>query len=253
MLHLCWFLISTTSPFVWWHMLPANLQHLTQSWSITERISDTMLNAAKAYRGWGLSDYFADWYVHHSCLNEDNDHAYASAGKYPEGNAIAYFSNKRTYGYSLVLLCDPFFQSPKVGSFDDAIKQVDKIKDYQQNSLNMRTRATTLLHEPLHIKWVSAKEFRKLNEGKACKDNSQQMGNKKSKICSPGAAILLARRKISLAATNNENYAFYAASKSMQKKWGTYPRYPSAWDPEKTFEENTEAHKNEPWVPHDSR
>lgn len=208
-----------------------------------------MFNAAQAYRGWGLSDYFAGRYVYLSCNNEDDDRACASGGKYPNGNAIAYFSSKRTYGYPLVVFCDPFFNSPKVGSLDDAIKQVDENKDYQQNSLNMRTRATTFLHELLHINWGSAKECRGLNEGEACKDNPQQMGNKRSKTYRPGAAKLLARRNVSLAATNNDNYAFYAASKFMQKRWGTYPKYPSAWDPTKTFEENTEAQKNEPGFP----
>jgi hypothetical protein len=61
----------------------------------------------------------------------------------------------------------------------------------------------------------------------------------------PGASKLLAKRNITLAATNSDNYAFYAASKFMEKRWKQYPKYPSAWDPDKTQDENREAQENE--------
>lgn len=72
------------------------------------------------------------------------------------------------------------------------------------------------------------------------------MGGRLAQSYRPGAAKLLAKRNITLASTNNDNYAYYAAAKFMQKRWKQYPKYQSAWDPKKTFAENYKAQMNEP-------
>jgi hypothetical protein len=113
----------------------------------------------------------------------------------------------------------------------------------------LESKATVFIHELLHIGWGKAKECRGLKEGEGCSDHGQLLGGKPAVSYSPGAAKLLAKRNITLAATNSDNYAFYAASKFMQKRWKQYPKYPSSWDPDKTEDENREAQKSEPGFP----
>jgi len=176
-----------------------------------------------------------------SCIDESASKPCA------KGTVNAYFTPDRKYGYPLLVFCPRFFT--KVPSLDDAIASIDANKDYQQNAINLQTRATTFMHELLHVNWGSAKECRGLKEGEACRDQWQNIGGTLFKSYRPGAAKLLAKRNITLAATNNDNYAYYAASKFMQKRWKTYPKYPSAWDPNKSRAENFAAQQNEPGYP----
>lgn len=205
------------------------------------RVFDAMFNAARAYTGWGLDDWWNDRYVFLSCINEHNDEMCAN------GKATAYYTPDKKYGYPLVIFCSAFFD--KLPTHDEAIKKVDADPARKQNSFSMRSQATTFMHELLHINWGTAKECRGLNNGDACNDHWQNFGNKLSKMYRPGAAKYLARSNVTLAATNNDNYAFYAVSKFMQKRWKQYPKYPSAWDPSLTWDQNYANAEKEPGFP----
>jgi hypothetical protein len=200
-----------------------------------------MYNAAQAYPGWGISDYFYGRYVFLSCIDEDGDCA--------SGKVVAYYSSDRKYKYPLVVFCEPFFSSPKVPSLADAINEINTNNDYKQNSMNMRTKVTNFLHELLHIDWGTAQECQGAVAGRAYDDTWQNLGGKLGKTYRAGTARLLAKRNITLAATTNDNYAFYAATKFMEKTFGVYPKYPAAWDPAKTRVENEKAQEDEPGFP----
>lgn len=203
-----------------------------------------MYAASQAYRGWGLSDWWNDRYVHLSCIDESKNKDCSS------GNVVAFYSSTHDKGYPLITFCDPFFDRPdRVPGLDEAIERAKKEPDRQQNAMNFRTRATTFMHELLHVGWGTAKECRGLEDDLGCEDHFQVMGGKLDKSYRPGAAKLLARRNVTLAATNNDNYVFYAVARFMQKEFGKYPKYPSMWDPAKTRKENEEAQKNEPGFP----
>lgn len=108
---------------------------------LTRSCIDAMLKAANAYPGWSLSDWWEDRYVQLSCIDEGNE---------CEGKSAAYFySSKHDYGYPLVVFCPEFFT--KLSSHSDVVANIDGNKDLQQNLANMRSRATTFLHELLHI------------------------------------------------------------------------------------------------------
>ena len=61
-----------------------------------------------------------------------------------------------------------------------------------------------------------------------------------------GPSKLLGQRNDSAAASNNDNYVYFAISRFMQKKFGTYPPYPRAWRADKTPKENFDKEKREP-------
>jgi hypothetical protein len=202
-----------------------------------------MFNAARAYPGWGFSDWWKNRYVFLSCIDE------LQSKPCGLGPVNAYYTPDKRYGYPLVVFCPRFFS--ELPSLDDAIKKVDNNPDLKQNSMNIQSQATTFMHELLHIDWGTAKECRGLTDDVACKDQWQIMGGRLAQSYRPGAAKLLAKRNITLASTNNDNYAYYAAAKFMQKRWKQYSKYPSAWDPKTTFAENYKAQMNEPGFPPD--
>ena len=196
-----------------------------------------MLKAANAYPGWGLSDWWNNRYVMLSCI----DHA----GECKSGKYAAYFdSQKRDYGYPLVVFCNEFFQ--KLVSHSDAVSNIDKNKDLQQNVANLRSRATTFLHELLHINWGTAQECA---GEKACTDHWQVIGNDLVPTYKTGRAKLLAQREVESAAWNNDNYAYYSMVKFMEKRWKKYPKYPARWDPTKSRAENEKKEKSQPGAP----
>lgn len=123
---------------------------------------------------------------------------------------------------------------------------INKNPDLQQNVANLRSQATTFLHELLHINWGTAQECKGLN---ACSDNKQKIGGESVKTYKAGRAKLLAQRDVQTAAWNNDNYAYYAMTKCMEKRYKKYPKYPAAWDPSKTREENENKEKKEPGAP----
>jgi hypothetical protein len=61
-----------------------------------------------------------------------------------------------------------------------------------------------------------------------------------------GRTKLLAAKDVEKAARTNDNYAYFAMSKWMEKNLGTYPPYPKMWDNKKSRKENEDNEKNEP-------
>lgn len=194
------------------------------------------MKAANAYPGWGLSDWWNDRYVTLSCKDEANA---------CDDSTAAYFSpGKRDYGYPLVTFCNAFFAT--LQSHADVVKKIDQDPNLQQNVANMRSRATTFLHELLHINWGTAQEC----AGKtACTDHKQDIGGKLVRSYKTGRAKLLAHRDVQQAAWNNDNYAYYSMVKFMEKRWKKYPKYPSRWDPTKSREENEKREETQPGAP----
>ena len=195
-----------------------------------------MLKAANAYPGWGISDWWNNRYVQLSCIDEANE---------CNGNFAAYFdSTNRKYGYPLVVFCPEFFT--KLPSHSDVVAKIDGNKDLQQNLANMRSRATTFLHELLHINWGTAQEC---SGAAACKDYYQVIGNQQIKTYKTGRSKLLAQRNVQQASSNNDNYAYYAMAKFMEKRWKQYPKYPIAWDPTRSRAENEDRDSKQPGAP----
>lgn len=196
-----------------------------------------MLKAANAYPGWGLSDWWNNRYVMLSCIDHRRD--------CEEENVVAYFdTQKRDYEYPTVVFCELFFKN--LTSHSDAVSNIDKNKDLQQNVANLRSQATTFFHELLHINWGTAQEC----AGKrGCTDHWQDIGGKLVPTYKTGRAKLLAQRDVEQAAWNNDNYAYYSMVKFMEKRWKEYPKYPAMWDPTKSKEDNEKREKSEPGAP----
>ena len=212
--------------------------------------SDTMYNTAQAYNGWGFDDWWNDRGVFVSCLDE------AESQPCRSNTVAAYYLSDHKYGYPLIVVCNLFFTHLK--SLDDAIKTIDGNADLQQNVLNLESRATCFMHEMTHIGWGTAKVCRGVFDGEGCRDHVWIVGNELHAVYGPGYSKLIAKLpfdkdKAFLAATNSDNYAFYAAAKFMEKRWKKYPKYPSAWDPNKKINENRLAQRDEPGFPPDKK
>ncbi|KAL8885017.1 MAG: hypothetical protein Q9205_005625 [Flavoplaca limonia] len=199
-------------------------------------IFDAMLKASNAYPGWGISDWWNSRYVQISCKDEKNDCG---------DTTPAYTANgEKQYGYPLVVFCPVFFT--KLPSHSDVVAKIDKDKNLQQNLANMRSRATTFLHELLHINWGTAQVCSGKN---ACTDHKQKIGGEDVLSYKTGRVKLLAQRDVAVASKNNDNYAYYSMAKFMEKRWKQYPKFPTAWDPDKSRTENEDRDKKQPGAP----
>lgn len=202
-----------------------------------EHILRTLVLSSQAYRGWGWSDYWNDRYVTVTCNDPKNDCGLTSP---------AYTVNDESQKYPLINYCQTFFKN--LSSHDE---MWNKIKsgpaDLKQNIRNLRSQATTALHELLHVNshWSS-----NVCAG-GCVDTFQRLNNGKEKVRTykAGRAKLLARRDVQSASMTNDNYAYWVMSRWMEKQTGTYPKYPLAWDPSKTREDNEKREETEPGVP----
>lgn len=112
------------------------------------------------------------------------------------------------------------------------------------NVRNLRSQATTALHEWLHIKGFSSEAC-----VGGCVDTPQQIGGDKVDTYKSGRAKLLAKRSVEQAIRTNDNYAYFATALWMKNRFGTYPQYPRAWDPSKSRKDNEAAEGNEPGAP----
>ncbi|KAF1969769.1 hypothetical protein BU23DRAFT_601372 [Bimuria novae-zelandiae CBS 107.79] len=104
----------------------------------------------------------------------------------------------------------------------DIIKN-DKSGQKKLNVKNLRSQATAVLHEWLHIKGFSST----VCEG-GCVDTIQYIGpngDEKIETYKAGRTKLLASKDVEKAARTNDNYAYFAISMWMQKNFGTYPPY----------------------------
>ena len=120
-----------------------------------------MLNAARAYPGCGLSDWWYNRYVNLSCVDEPPKESCKS------GTFFAYLSPTKDYPYPLVVFRPVWFN--KRQSLDEAIAKVNANKDLQQKCTQYAILSHRyLMHELLHINWGTAQECRGLREGEGC-------------------------------------------------------------------------------------
>lgn len=75
------------------------------------------------------------------------------------------------------------------------------------------------------------------------------IGNKPVRTYKTGRSKLLAQRNVKEASSNNDNFAYYAMAKFMEKRWKQYPKYPTVWDPTKSSGENEDRDSKQPGAP----
>jgi len=80
-------------------------------------------------------------------------------------------------------------------------------------------------------------------------DTWQYIGRFRERTYKAGAAKLLAQKDPSRAANTNDNYAYFAMSRFMEKTFGTYPPFPRVWDNTKSKTENRAIEDQEPGAP----
>ncbi|KAI0399268.1 hypothetical protein F4802DRAFT_612495 [Xylaria palmicola] len=200
-----------------------------------ERILRTLVLSSEAYRGWGWSDWWSDRYVTVTCKVDKC------------GTSPAWTRNDENQKYPLINYCPTFFAS--LSSHDTRWARIrNGVPELKQNVRNLRSQATTALHELLHINshWTS-----NACAG-GCIDTPQFIGpdgGESVNTYKAGRSKLLARRNISEAAKTNDNYAYYVMSRWMEKQTNIYPLYPIAWDPSKSREDNENREKSQPGAP----
>jgi hypothetical protein len=202
-----------------------------------EHILRTILLSSDAYRGWGLSDWWNDRYVTVTCNDPKTDCGTSSP---------AYTVNDENEKYPLINYCPTFFKN--LTSHDDMWNKIQSgPADMKKNIRNLRSQATTALHELLHINshWTS-----NVCAG-GCVDSFQRLdgGKEKVRTYKAGRAKLLAKRDVQQASMTNDNYAYWVMSRWMEKQTGTYPQYPLAWDPAKSRADNEKGEEKEPGAP----
>ncbi|KAL9114674.1 MAG: hypothetical protein Q9227_001352 [Pyrenula ochraceoflavens] len=202
-----------------------------------ETILTTLYRAKITFRGLGWSDYWSGRYVDVYC----SDTSDKECGE----TSPAYTTNDHTMKYPRITYCPPFFKN-----LTSHASMVDKIKadtsgDMKKNIRNLRSQATTVLHEWLHIDdhWKAV-----VCPG-GCKDTKQMVGGTLLQTYKAGRAKLLASRDPQKAANTNDNYVYFAMSKWMEKKLGTYPQYPRVWDGSKSRKDNEANEDKEPGAP----
>ncbi|KAI0886464.1 uncharacterized protein GGS22DRAFT_157909 [Annulohypoxylon maeteangense] len=211
-----------------------------------QRIYDTLYRATETYPGWGLSDWWNSRYIDVFCDDFANDCVNKETGT----KSAAYLSQwdpatKRPRQWPWINYCPPFFDILK--SHEDKVKEIDNDKTGRKklNTKNLRTRATTALHEWMHI---NNDHSSMICEG-GCEDTKQIIGGEWTSTYKSGAAKLLARKSPELAAKTNDNLVYFATARFMEKRWGVYPEFPLAWDNRKTPKQNKEAEKLQPGEP----
>lgn len=106
-----------------------------------EHILRTLVLSSEAYRGWGISDYWNERYVTVTCNDPDNDCLSTS---------VAYTSTGSSLKYPRINYCPPFFAN--LSSHSTMWDRIQKgPPELKQNVRNLRSQATTALHELLHI------------------------------------------------------------------------------------------------------
>jgi len=217
-------------------------QATVDCWSIPDkngpyqqRIFDTFYRATHAYRGSGWSDWWNDKYVFVFCRDVDNSY---------KENSVAYTVTNFSNAYPEIIYCPNFFKLvPPHSSTVNKIRG-DVTEQMKLNVRNLRSQATTALHECLHIRNFAAQ----VCQG-GCFDTSQVLGGEVQPTYKAGRAKLLAQRDAEAAASTNDNYVYFAMSNWMQQNFGTYPIYPHVWDSSKTLIENQAIEDQEPGSP----
>ncbi|KAI0096948.1 hypothetical protein GGR51DRAFT_578522 [Nemania sp. FL0031] len=200
-----------------------------------EDVLRTLVLSSAAYRGWGLSDWWSDRYVTVTCIDRNC------------GTSPGWTRNNESERYPQINYCPTFFAN--LSSHDTMWAKIQNgPSDLKQNVRNLRSQATTALHELLHINshWTSN------TCAGGCKDTPQFIGpdgKEEVPTYKAGRTKLLARRNISAAVKTNDNFAYFVMSRWMEKQTGTYPQYPIAWDPSKSRKDNEDRENTQPGAP----
>ena len=111
------------------------------------KIFYTLYRASVAESGWGLSDWWYDRYVNVTCSDP-------TGGCDP--NTPAYVPKRNTGRYPIINYCPAFFKN--LTSHEEQWKKIqdDQTGQKKLNIRNLRSRATTALHELLYIKGYPA-------------------------------------------------------------------------------------------------
>ncbi|KAI1125564.1 hypothetical protein F5Y10DRAFT_294542 [Nemania abortiva] len=201
-----------------------------------EHILRTLVLASEAYPGWGWSDYWNNRYVTITCGDPKNEC----------GTGPAYYINDESLKFPYINYCPTFFSILR--SHDAMWADVrNGPAEKKQNVRNLRSQATTALHELLHIK----SRYTSNACAGGCKDSKQTLGGGTEEVRTykAGRAKLLARRNVMNASMTNDNYAYYVIARWMEKRTNLYPQYPIAWDPSKSRRENEDREKDQPGAP----
>ncbi|KAK8035576.1 hypothetical protein PG993_010571 [Apiospora rasikravindrae] len=145
--------------------------------------------------------------------------------------STAYTDNGLDQKYPLVNYCPGFFQD--LSSHSDAwhkMRDGPAPPDAWHNVRNLRSQASTALHELLHINssWPS-----NVCAG-GCADTLQDLDGGREMVWTyrAGLAKLLARRDVRAAAQTADNYVYYAMSRWMEvKDAAQYPPLPLGMEP----------------------
>lgn len=203
-----------------------------------QQIFNTFFRATLAYRGIGWSDWWNDRYVSISCTDLQRSCATGTG---------AYTYNAKADQYPTIVYCNLFFQLNPLAEQIAAVK-LDVLGLKKQNTKNLFSQATVSLHEWLHLKGSSAEIC---EGGYGCSDTRQQIGfanpaREWLTTYTAGPAKLLAQRSIEKAVITNDNYVYFAQARYMQELFGTYPKYPTAWDVNLNRAQNIQRQSSEP-------
>jgi hypothetical protein len=202
-----------------------------------EVIFDTFVRATQTYSGIGWDDFWANRYVFVRCDDPANDCG--------ETSPAYTLSSPTNATYPTINYCPPFFDKRKSHGFQVARIKADTSGQLKKNLRNLRSQATTALHEWLHIREFSSEVCLG-----GCDDTWQIIGDgEKVQTYKAGRTKLLARMKPEQAAYTNDNYAYFAMSRFMEKNFKEYPAYPTAWDRTKSRKENEAIEAGQPGAP----
>lgn len=207
-----------------------------------QRIIDTFYRATIAYRGRGWSDWWNDRYVDVTCTDVHNECG-------PTTPAYNVYDPKLQYPQ--IVYCPVFFSELKSHSSLVAAIKADGDGKLKQNIRNLRSQATTVLHEWLHIGLYDANYTSAICEG-GCQDTEILIGPKPGiqiRAYKAGRSKLLAFRNPQAAARNNDNYVYYAMSQFMQETFDQYPEYPTMWDPTLSPADSQKVEDSQPGAP----
>ena len=209
-----------------------------------EEIFDTFFHASQSYPVWGFSDWWHNRRVEVHCH-------YISKGKKSKckDNSLADTDTNSKNLYPYIVYCNLFFK--RLRSHQEMLDGIkaDSTGQMKLNVRNLRSHAKTTLHEWLHI----APPFTAEVCHNGCLDTPQYFGGVWNKTYQAGASKLLASGNPGLAFRTNDNYVYFVVSRWMQKNFGTYPAYPTAWDPNLTPDENKAIEKLQPGAPPDAQ
>ena len=130
------------------------------------------------------------------------------------GQTSAAYTSLRQQPYTKIYFCPNYFS--KLKPHRELWDKMVNDKDLQNNVANLRSQATTMLHEWLHI------DDPKTQVCRDCRDVVVFIGPRGEmiRVYKPGRAKLLASQVPQSASENNDSFAYFAMTQLMYKKFG---------------------------------